>query len=349
MRASTAERDTEPQRPAPLPPVLDNHSTRSETNVRTGSAAFDPVAPTIFHQTWWLNAATGGDYAEAAVTQSGRRIGWFPYVIRPILGGHRLCGMPTLTHFLGPAVDEGSGSACNRMLRRAQITRDLLAQTPYASGFWQKLHRGTPDTLVYQEQGYETSVQFTFEVAPAPVAQLWRNMRDKTRNVIRRAEEHLFVRPVTDVAEFSGLYLENLRHAGKTSHYPRELLERMCTVAMSRAQGRIISADDGAGNSLASIYYVWDTTAAYYLLSTRRKDAGNGAVSLLVWHAMQDIAARGLIFDFEGIISAGAALFFNGFGGIVAPRYVVSRHTLGHRIAGRLTNPFHRHARATYL
>ncbi len=308
----------------------------------------DPLAPTVFHQPWWLNAATGGDYAEAVVTQGGRRVGWFPYVLSDILAGQKLCGMPVLTHFLGPAIDEGRGAACNRVLRRAQITRELLAQVPRTSGFWQVMHRGTADTLVYQEMGYESSVQFTFEVAPAKRDVLWGNMRDKARNVIRRAEEQHSVCEL-DASAFGAVYNDNLARSGGASRYSPALLERVCQAAISRGQGCIIAAENAAGQIAAAIFYVWDAEAAYYLLSTRRPDAGNGAVSLLLWQAMQDVARRGVIFDFEGVVTSGSALFFTGFGGVIKPRYVVSRYSFAHRVAGRLSNPFRRGSTEKYL
>ncbi len=310
--------------------------------------AFDVMAPTVFHQRWWLDATTGGDYAEAEVAQGGRRVGWFPYAVAHVFAGHRVCAMPVLTHFLGPAIDDGPGAACNRVLRRAQITRELLAQVPQTSGFWQVMHRGTNDTLVYQELGYEAAVQFTFEVAAAPAEVLWRNMRDKTRNVIRRAEEQHGVSSL-DAASFAAGYTGNLRRAGSPSRYSSALIERVCQAAISRGQGRILAAEDNDGEVAAAIFYVWDTQAAYYLLSSRRADSGNGAVSLLLWHAMKDIAARGLVFDFEGVVTAGSALFFTGFGGVIVPRYVVSRFTFGHRLAGRLSNPLRKSSLAKYL
>ena len=321
---------------------------RAATVTALRALPFDPLAPTVFHQRWWLDAVTGGDYAEAVATQSGRPVGWFPYCLQPILPGHQVCGMPTMTHFLGPAIDEGTGAACNRVLRRAQITRELLAQVPRTSGFWQVMHRGTHETLVYQELGYEAAVRFTFEVAPEAPGVLWRNMRDKTRNVIRRAEEQHAVAEL-DVSAFAAIYNDNLVHGGNSSRYSAALLEHVCSATISRGQGRILAAEDASGQAVAAIFYVWDTQAAYYMLSTRRPGSANGAVSLLLWHAMQEVAAGGLIFDFEGVTTSGSALFFTGFGGVVVPRYVVSRFTMAHRIAGRLSNPFRRASRARYL
>ena len=310
---------------------------------------FIPPAPTIFHQRWWLDTVTGGDYREAVVNSGGVRVGWFPYVLQKVAVGHALCGMPVLTHFLGPGIDDGRGAACNRILRRAEITRELLSQLPPTSGFWQVMHRGTTDTLAYQELGFTTAVRFTFDVAPAEAPVLWRNMRDKTRNVIRRAQEQVRVVEWRDAAAFAAHYTDNRERAGSHSHYSRALIERVSYAATSRGQARILAAEAADGTPMAAILYVWDSHAAYYLMTTRRPDAHNGAVSLLLWDAMQDVAGRGLVFDFEGVVTSGSSLFFTGFGGAVSPRYVVSRFSFGHRLAGRMANPFRRRAKDGYV
>ncbi len=309
---------------------------------------FEPLAPTIFHQPWWLNTVSGGDYQEARVESGGRIVGRFPYIAKRLWGKHTSCRMPPLTHFLGPAIDEGRGSACNRLLRRAQITRDLIKLVPNGSGFWQKLHRGTTDVLAYQELGYTTTVQFTFEVLPAPPKILWQQMRDKTRNAIRRAEERYTVVKLTDFDELAAFYIRNLAQRGQVSRYGQQLITAVCEAAVTRHQGRALAVTGLGGELAAAIFYVWDARSAYYLLSTRAQNAANGAVSLLLWEAMQDIAARGLIFDFDGVASSGSALFFTGFGGRVAPRYVVSRNSLAHQVAGLLAKPWRRPVVETY-
>ena len=310
---------------------------------------YDPLAPTLFHQSWWLDAVTGGAYGVATSEQGGKIVGVFPYFVKAGAAGIKLCGMPPMTHFLGPGIDDGSGAACNRILRRAQITRDLLQQLPASSGYWHKLHRDTPETLAYLEQGFQTAVQFTFEVKPGEPADLWRKMRDKTRNVIRRAEERHRVVEIHDIEAFARMYLENLKARRERSYYDLSLIRRVCDITIQRGQGRVIAAEHPDGKIAAAIFYVWDAQAAYYMLSTRSSEAGNGAVSLLLWEAMKDIASRNLIFDFEGVITSGAALFFTGFGGEITPRYVVSKFTARHKLLANLGKPFRRTAAGTYL
>src|SRR5687767_10823402 len=95
----------------------------------------DPLVPTIFHEPWWLSAATDGRYEEVTVTSAGRTVGRLPYVRENHLG-FSVCVAPNLTHFLGPAVVEGSGNPVNRTIRRHQITRELIQQLPRCSFFW---------------------------------------------------------------------------------------------------------------------------------------------------------------------------------------------------------------------
>src|SRR6202035_105800 len=107
--------------------------------------------------------------------------------------GLKMIRMPVLTYFLGPAINEGEGSPNTRFLKRLEITRELLERLPRASWQYVKCHRGIADVIAFQELGFRTYVQFTHEVTPDRVDVLWQQMRNKTRNVIRKAEERFSV------------------------------------------------------------------------------------------------------------------------------------------------------------
>jgi hypothetical protein len=176
-------------------------------------------------------------------------------------------------------------------------------------------------------------VQFTHEVHSEPVETLWQKMRDKTRNVVRRAREHLLIRELTDPAEFFTLFernlaLENLRNGLDTG-----LCQNILGSALERQRARILAAYDRNEHMVAANVCVWDETASYYLLSTRCSDSGNGASSLLIWEALQESARRGLVFDFAGLGAAGSVLLYTGFGGNVSPRYVAVQTSPFFRIA----------------
>lgn len=322
---------------APAPGT--HHRRLTQSAVRASDHG--PRCPTIFHEYWWLNTVTRGTFEEVEVSEGGRIVGRLPFYLRRFWGwGFREVRMPCLTHFLGPVVEEGEGSASNRLLRRICITRQLIEKLPHSSSQYVKCHRGVNEVIAFQEQGFRTQVQFTYEIEPLPADTLWANLRNKTRNVIRRAEEQHSLQPMKDPSEFMWFYEQNLSKRGLRNELDRKLCAEIIAASVERGRGRVIAASDSKGRIVAANFCVWDGTSTFYLLSTRTEDSGNGAASLLLWEAIKDSANRGLRFDFAGISSRGSILLFSGFGASISVRYVAARSSFTARLIGEAKRIF---------
>jgi hypothetical protein len=296
-------------------------------------AGIHALVPTLFHEHWWLEAATAGRWRCAEVRHEGRLVGWMPYVLSK-RRGFTVSVMPMLAHVLGPAIDAGDESAKMAWLRRAGIARELIAQLPRVAHFSQTFHPGATEVIAFQACGYESFAQFSAELAAQPERALWSRMRDKTRNVIRRAQEQCQVETVSDPREFARLYERNLETAGRRSYFDASLVAPLYEAAAARDQARIIGTRSREGDLVAAVFYAWDRRRMWYFLSTRdMQDAGNGAVSLLIWEGMRMAAERGLVFDFDGIASEGAARFYAGFGARFVPRFAVWRRSVTYAFA----------------
>ena len=296
----------------------------------------DALTPTIFHEDWWLDKATDGQYRQAEAQLGGVTVGRLPY-LETRSTGLTAIGMPTLTHFLGPAVDYGSGNSTTRQLRGLSITGDLIAALPKASSVWFKLHGGVTDTIAFQEAGFRSDVQFTTEIAPDTEEVLWSRMRDKTRNVIRRAQERFTIEEESDPDRFLSFYVHNLRQRGLKNDYDVRSVKSVMEESIRRRKGRILVALDDRGGYNSAIFTVWDEKAKYYLMSTRSSDAGNGATSMLLWDAIKDAAKSGIAFDFDGARHGADARFFVAFGGTFQPRYWVWRSSWTSRAVDLIT------------
>lgn len=254
----------------------------------------------------------------------GQVVGRMPYYLtrRP---GYTLCTLPTLTHFIGPATDDGEGSANTRFLRRLAITRDLIHQLPRSTYFYQKFHRGITDTLAFQGEGYDSSVQFTHELAPQPEAVIWAGMRDKTRNMVRKADRLFTCTTEHDPERFTRSYIDNLAGQGRRNPLDLRTCQALIAACLARRCGRIYSAHQPDGTPAAAIFCAWDQTASYYLMSTRTPGSGNSATTLLLWKAICEATAAGRTFDFDGVGTSGAVLFYAGFGAVIQPRYIATK------------------------
>jgi hypothetical protein len=305
--------------------------------------------PTIFHEPWWLDIASGGACETAEVRSNGRLVAWLPYAISR-RRGFRVSVLPQLTHVLGPVIDAGKGSPNNQWLHRIDAMEELAGRMPAVSLFSQTCHPATCDVLGFQARGYLSSVQFSAEIAPGSDQQLWSAMRDKTRNVIRRAESRWGVEEVHDPDLFRRLYADNLARAGRRSYVDLGRVGPLFEEASRRGQACIRIARNEAQQIAAGVLVVWDQQRAWYLMSTRDSAVSdNGAVSLLIWRCIQDASRRGLVFDFDGIASEGTARFYAGFGARMCPRFSVHKASTGFQLAisatawvrGRSTqNPF---------
>jgi hypothetical protein len=233
-----------------------------------------------------------------------------------------------LTHFLGPAFANCEGKPQSVFLTKLGISRDLIQQLPKVSYTRIKMHYDITDTVAFQEQEFRTSVQFTHEIPPLSEEVLWANLRNKTRNVIRRAQEQVELRDLADPDEFLALYVNNLKARKLRCFLDLPVCSRLIGECIRLGRGKIVAAVDQQKRLVAANFYVWDQRSFFYLLSTRVLEAGNGVTSLLIWQALQETSRRGLTFDSDGLSSRGSILFLTGLGGKLEPRFIVSKSFL---------------------
>jgi hypothetical protein len=296
------------------------------------------LEPTIFHEPWWLDAVTGSRWAEVEVAHGGQMVGRMPYILRTHLGV-RVGDMPPLTHFLGPAIDDGDGKPNTRLLRHIDITRELIGKLPRLQQFYAKCHKNTAEVVAFQEARFHTAVQFTHEIAPQPIDAVWTGLRDKGRNGIRLAADMFTIDTALEPGAFLAFYLRNLEARSKTNHLDMTALLRVLTACLDGNRGRILAARDGGGAGLAAIV-IWDSSTYYYYNATRALDAHRGAVGLLQWEAIADAMSRGLTFDFDGAPNEGSFRMATNFTANITPRYIVTRQSAPIRLYRALKSAF---------
>lgn len=285
------------------------------------------LQPTIFHEEWWLNAATNGNYQVVESSDGGGVVGRMPFYMRRRMGMN-WCVMPLLTYFLGPAIDVGQGTDRTHLSHQLEITRDLIQKLPPASFMQIKCHRDVNDVLAFQEQNFRTSVQFTHEIHPASEETLWNNLRRSRRKEIVKAQKNIAIDIMDDPAAFLQFYETNLKVKNIKAYVNITDCLKVMATAISKQRGQILGAKDKNGILNAAIFYVWDDTSVYGLLTTRLPTADNGTVSALVWQAILEASKRNLIFDFAGLATKGSIMFYAGFGCIIKPRYVATKASL---------------------
>ncbi|WCT72775.1 GNAT family N-acetyltransferase [Sphingomonas naphthae] len=290
------------------------------------------LAPTVFHEPWWLDIASEGQWAEAKIEKGGKIVARLPYLLTRNSLGQKMLRAPAMTNVLGPALSaELAADTATRSLKQFTVIQELIAQLPNASHAWFRMHREMVNTLGFEAAGFSSTLDFTTEIAPAPSEELWKQMRDKTRNVIRRAQEKLTVSDRIDADTFLDHYESNLAEKGRDNERPRPICRALIEESVRRNTGRVLAARDEDGQIHAAIFTVWNAAQEHYLMSTRAPRGHNGAVPLLIWEALRKAAAAGRIFDTDGIKAQSNITLITGFGGAIRPRLAVSRGSVGYQ------------------
>lgn len=289
-----------------------------------------PADPTwsgsIFHEPWWLNVVTGGEFAEVSVDVNGDVVGRLPYITKKWMG-FKLLLMPPFTHILGPAVSSGTGKPQTQLSRRLSIIRSLIDQLPPNDYFMQILGDVSIDALAFQDRGFQVLSQYTFQIdCRVDLDSIWAAMNFKLRQHIRRGQETFSIATVEDPHHFVAFYRDNLRKQGRVSFVPLETFPALFSEAHGRGCGELLCANRPDGKAAAMIFLIWDQATMYYHLSTRCPEAGDSnTISLLLWSAIERAHQRGLMFDLDGVSSSGTARFLSNFGGRPKIRMVVQR------------------------
>lgn len=290
---------------------------------------------TIFHEPWWLDIVSPEGWQELKVEAGGHLAGFLRFAPHSTKL-FKVCRPPPMTRVSAPVVYVEGHKSETRQRRLFHVASDLLAQLPHFDLTRFGLEATTTDALPFMTQGYRIMVQFTFLIdCHRPVEDLWADMRDKTRNLIRRAQERLTVEVIDNVDLFVEEYRRNL--GNEPCYIELPLVTPLFEASFSRGQARLTRAMDANGACHAMVMTLWDDHNYYYYLSTRdRNVADTGAVSLLIWDAMQDAQRRSLTFDLDGVTSAGRLQFLYGFGGRVASRFICERSSLGFDLTAKL-------------
>jgi lipid II:glycine glycyltransferase (peptidoglycan interpeptide bridge formation enzyme) len=284
------------------------------------------VPGSIFSQAWWLDAVAPGQWGEVTVTKGGQIFARMPYVMRK-RRGFATVGMPMLTQALGPWLRPYPGKCANRLSEEKQLMSSLIDQLPPFDYFQQNFHYSITNWLPFYWKGFTQTTRYTYVLEDlANLSSIFRGFTKAKRKNIRRAESIVTVRQDLPAEDFYNNHVLTLAKQGQKIVYSRELLHRIFQASYERSAGKTFYAIDKNGGLHSAILVIWDSSSAYFLISTIDPDfRDSGSATLLIWEAVQYLADKTRKFDFEGSMIEGVENSFRAFGAVQTPYFQVTK------------------------
>lgn len=303
-------------------PATDLAHGRSESGRRNSVG----IAPTIFQEDWWLQAAAGPDLQRVGVDWGGREVASLSFVVEKSLGV-RTVKMPPYTRTLGPHLSLPVAQPSQRMSHAYRATKEIVAKLPAHDVFRQIFDPQDETAFPFSLCGFDVAADYTFRV-PAGIHPdtLWKSLEGRRRKLIADRDKNLRLETHEDLDRFEKMARREFSNSINTYDY--KLIERIFRAAAERGQAAIVAAVDERERDVVNAITVWGSGIAYFWLATRDQElAGRGAKSFIAWHAVKWALEKGLSFDFDSYGSLSGARFVSTFGVPPVVRPVVTSRT----------------------
>ncbi|MEL7020516.1 MAG: GNAT family N-acetyltransferase, partial [Bacteroidota bacterium] len=276
-----------------------------------------------FYWDWWLDAVCQYGRWEVALTRrkDGAITAVLPYYLTR-MRGQLVNIMPMFTPVLGAWITYPPNMSRHRQYSYEKKTiEQLIAQLPTVTYSVQHFPYHYQNAQPLHWLGYRSSLRYSYVLPDlSDLSAVYGNFAGRLRSSLRKASEQVQVHRSDDVERLYAINRLTFERQRLSMPYTFAFVERLDRAVASRQQRTIYFATDSAGQTHAAIYVIWDAHTTYYLIGggdpLLRK---SGAMQLLVWEAIQDAAARGHSFDFEGSMLEQVAFSFQSFGATLTP------------------------------
>jgi len=289
----------------------------------------------VFCRDWWLDIVAGDENWDVALSEKkGKIAGALPYAFKKKLG-FLLLEMPSLTQHLGIWLNYPPGQKyTSRLGYEKDIMTDLINNLPKFDVFNQNFHYSVTNWLPFYWRNFNQNTKYTYIFdSLEDLDSIFNNFKDSIRRQIRKAEKIVTVEESDNIEEFYHLNKMVFLRQNITATYNFDLIKKINKACIERNCRKMFFARDDNGQIHAAIYVIWDESCTYYLMGGSNPNLrSSGAMSLLIWEAIQFAAGVSSTFDFEGSILEPVERFFRSFGATQKAYHTISKREFFSRL-----------------
>jgi hypothetical protein len=270
----------------------------------------------VFASAWWLDAVAPGGWRSHTITEGGRVVAAWPATVRSTRWGDVLEGA-RLTPFLGPLM-RLPDQAVQHWAEQQRLLEALLEEIGSVAAIDARCHPQFDYWAPLAWNGFTQTTAYTWRLEDlSDTEALFARTRENIRREVRKAAKRGVMVAPGSLDELLAVHAhtaaqQDIADAG----VGRATLRRVDEAAAVRGARSILIARDADGRVHAGAYLVHDARYTYYLVGGSDASLRNsGAMSAVLWAAIELAAARGGGFDFEGSMLRSIERFFRSFGG----------------------------------
>ena len=284
---------------------------------------------TVFHYSWWLEAASSQFNLLAVRDEKGRIVAGLPLPLRR-RAGLRLLHSPSLTPYLGPIFDISSAdNTCDQLYLMRKYGETLGNRIGTYDSFRCVAGALAPDLQGLIWAGFRvnlSSYTFRFPAGLSPDEVRSSMTRTHLQKLDKALSMNVSVTQDEDINELVALTTKTFARQNLAVPYDLDLVRRLWTAASSHGKARLYVAKMQDGTPVSALFTVNDDKTTYQIVSgvdTALKNVPGAYLTL--WHAIRDALTAGRAFDFEGSGIRGVETFYRRWGAMASPVWRIEK------------------------
>jgi Acetyltransferase (GNAT) domain len=221
-----------------------------------------------------------------------------------------------------------------------KIVDTLVAQLPDVPIYCQHFHYSLVDWQPFFWKNYRQTTHYSYILDNLDdLAAIYGDLKGSVRTDLKKAERLVTVENLSktrpeDLIEFYDVVNLSFRKQGMKPLYTLETLQQLDNVLGEKHARQLFLArdtegvQDGDKGALHGGVYIiiWNGTAHYIAGGSHPEKRQSGAMSLLIWRAIEWAAQQGChTFDFEGSMIPQVETLFRAFGGKQKPFFRITK------------------------
>jgi lipid II:glycine glycyltransferase (peptidoglycan interpeptide bridge formation enzyme) len=280
----------------------------------------------LFQTADWLDIAVPNAWGASEVVKDGNVMARLPY-FKKQRQGMTMLTTPPFVHALGPWIAPSTAKYAKQLSQQKELMNELIDQLPPHDFFYQKCHYSFTNWLPFHWRGFTQTTAYTYTLPDiSNTEQLWSGFQENIRREIRKAEKKVSVSVTEEIDRLYELSLMTFQRQGAPWAYTLQQYRSFNQRCQGKNNQRIFIATDAEEQAHAAVCIVWDDRSAHYILGGSNPDLRNsGAMSLVLWEAIQFASTVSQEFDFVGSMNESIERFFRGFGARQTPYFLLTR------------------------
>lgn len=247
-------------------------------------------------------------------------------------GGISYSTQPIFTQYWGIMFRPAEANTAKSFEQKRQWVKLILKTLPEIKLFNYNFSPDFDYPLPFFWDGYTVTPRYSNHISLNQTKEeLWSNISEKARGHIRKTEKDgVSVTYGQEVDEVIRIFRKAKEEKIKNMTDSRyKALTDIAHHYTQKGMCHTIVARDASGNAVAgTIYFKYRGTTIHFLGTTDPEYKGRGAMSLIIWSALQKAKDDCHTFDFEGSMIEPIEQFFLSFGSTPTPYLNIKKEAL---------------------